>query len=92
MLDELSTDLPPLGSVRAPKPFKIGAVYPATNGIPELSRMARLQNGVLHRDQCRAIGLHRSYVRNQLDAQRWTAWGDKVLLLRNAPPSRRQLM
>ena len=54
--------------------------------------MARLQNGVLHRDQCRAIGLHRSYVRNQLDAQRWTAWGDKVLLLRNAPPSRRQLM
>jgi hypothetical protein len=92
MLDELSTDLSPLGSVRAPKPLRIGAVYPATDGLPELSRLARLQNGVMRRDQCRAIGLHRSYVRNQLDAQRWTAWGDKVLLLRNAPPNRRQLM
>jgi hypothetical protein len=54
--------------------------------------MARSQNGVIHRDQCRAIGVHRSYVRNQLDAKRWTAWGDKVLLLQNARPSRRQLM
>jgi hypothetical protein len=58
----------------------------------ELSRTARSQNGVIHRDQCRAIGVHRSYVRNQLDAERWTAWGDKVLLLQNARPSRRQLM
>ena len=58
----------------------------------ELSRTARSQNGVIHRDQCRSIGVHRSYVRNQLDAERWTAWGDKVLLLQNARPSRRQLM
>ncbi len=54
--------------------------------------MARWQSGVVRRDQCRAIGLHRSYVRNQLDAERWTAWGDKVLLLQNARPNRRQLM
>ena len=38
------------------------------------------------------MGLHRSYIRNQLDAERWTACGDKVLLLQNAQPSRRQLM
>ena len=67
-------------------------MYAATDGFPELSGMARCQHGVVHRDQCRAIGLHRSYVRNQLDAERWTAWGDKVLLLQNAQPSRRQLM
>jgi hypothetical protein len=54
--------------------------------------MARSQNGVIHRDQCRTIDLHRSYIRNQLDAQRWTAWGDKVLLLQNASPSRRQML
>jgi hypothetical protein len=60
--------------------------------MPELVRTARSQNGVVHRDQCRAIGVHRSYVRNQLEAERWTAWGDKVLLLQNALPGRRQLM
>jgi hypothetical protein len=60
--------------------------------MPELLRMARLQNGAIHRDQCRAIGVHRSYVRNQLEAQRWTAWGDKVLLLQNSLPVHRQLM
>jgi hypothetical protein len=38
------------------------------------------------------MGLHRSYIRNQLDAERWTACGDKVLLLQNAQPTRRQLM
>jgi hypothetical protein len=67
-------------------------MYAATDGMPELSRAARSQNGVIRRDQCLVIGLHRSYIRNQLDAQRWTAWGDKVLLLQNAQPSRRQLM
>jgi hypothetical protein len=67
-------------------------VYAATDGIPELSRIARAQNGVIHRDQCRDMDLHRSFVRNQLDAERWTAWGDKVLLLHNARPNRRQLM
>jgi hypothetical protein len=46
----------------------IGAVYAATDGIAELSRTARRQNGVIDRDQCRNIGLHRSYVGNQLDA------------------------
>ena len=67
-------------------------MYAATDGMPELSRAACSQNGVIRRDQCLVIGLHRSYIRNQLDAQRWTAWGDKVLLLQNAQPSRRQLM
>lgn len=67
-------------------------MYAATDGLPELNRKARSQNGVLHRDQCRAMGLHRSYIRNQLDAERWIAWGDKVILLQNSPPSRRQLM
>jgi hypothetical protein len=60
--------------------------------MPQLIRLMRLQNGVINRDQCRAIGVHRSYVRNQLEAQRWTAWGDKVLLVQNAHPMRRQLM
>ena len=64
----------------------------SNTGIPELSRTARGQIGVVHRDQCRSIGLHRSYIRNQVDAQRWIALGDKVLLLQNSPPSRRQLM
>lgn len=67
-------------------------MYPATDRLPELMRTARAQNGVVHRDQCRTIGLHRSYVRNQVNAERWTTWGDKVVLLQNAPPSRRQLM
>jgi hypothetical protein len=67
-------------------------VYAATDEIPELSRTARSQSGVIHRGQCREMGLHRSYLRNQLEAQRWTAWGDKVVLLQNARPSRRQLM
>ena len=67
-------------------------MYAATDGIPDLSRTAHSQNGVIQRDQCRAMGLHRSYVRTQLEGQRWTAWGDQVLLLQNARPSRRQLM
>ena len=67
-------------------------MFPGTGSNPEVEWTARRQQGVLTRDQLRSLGVHRSDVRNHLAAQRWTALGSRVILLRNSPPTRRQLM
>jgi hypothetical protein len=56
-----------------------------------LAEAARLA-GVLRRDRPEQYELTRSFVRAQVDAGRWTWWGDHVVLTQNAAPSRRQLM
>ena len=67
-------------------------MFPGTEHHQELRRLALRQCGVLHRDQLRSLDLSRAYVANQIDAHRWTAFGQNVVLLQNAPPLREQSM
>ena len=67
-------------------------MYPGTDHDEELHRLALHQGGVIHRDQFRLLGVSPAYVTSHLDALRWTAIGQNVVLLQNAPPLRDQLM
>ena len=70
----------------------MAGMYAATESHPMLAERAALQNGVLSRRQLRELGLTAHFVTAQLDARRWTAVGDSVVLLQNAPPTRSQLI
>lgn len=48
--------------------------------------------GVLRRDHPEQYRLTRGFLRAQLDAGRWTRWGDHLVLAQNAPPTRQQVM
>jgi hypothetical protein len=67
-------------------------MYAATEPFPDLCALAMTQLGVVHRRQLRGCGVSRGYLNAQLDARRWTAVGDSVVLLHNAAPARAQLM
>lgn len=67
-------------------------MYAALDRMPALSLLARRQQGVVRRSQLAEHGVGESQVRAQVAAQRWTALGREVVLMQNAPPSRRQLM
>jgi hypothetical protein len=67
-------------------------MFSGTDHHEELRWVARRQRGVIHRDQFRALDVSRNYVATQIDAHRWTAVGQNVVLLQNAPPLRDQLM
>ena len=67
-------------------------MYAATESHPLMAERAALQLGVLSRRQLRELGLTSHFVAAQLDARRWTAAGDSVILLQNAPPTRSQLI
>jgi hypothetical protein len=67
-------------------------MFPAIDHHEELRRLAARQRGTIHRGQFRALGISPDYVTSQVDAQRWTAVGENVVLLQNAPPLRDQLM
>lgn len=67
-------------------------MYAAIDRLPTLSLLARRQQGVVRRSQLAEHGVGESQVRARLAAQRWTALGREVVLMQNAPPSRRQLM
>lgn len=54
--------------------------------------MARRQHGVIRRNQFAVCGVGRNEVAANVEANRWTALGQEVVLLQNAPPTRRQLM
>jgi hypothetical protein len=58
----------------------------------KLRCLALRQRGAIHRDQFRAFDVSPDYVTSQVDARRWTAVGQNVVLLQNAPPLRDQLM
>jgi hypothetical protein len=60
--------------------------------IPTGQARLALEVGILRRDQLGTLGLTESFARNEVRASRWTQWGDHVLLMQNAPPSRQQLM
>jgi hypothetical protein len=66
-------------------------MFPGTDH-GELRRIALRQLGVVHRDQFRVLDVSRNYVASQISARRWTAVGQNVVLLQNAPPLRMQLM
>lgn len=66
-------------------------MYSGTANHPALSQLAARQNGVLRRNQLGAIGVPYKYAARQIAAGRWSAWGNNVLLLTNAAPSREQL-
>jgi hypothetical protein len=66
-------------------------MFPGTDH-GELRRIALRQLGVVHRDQFRVLDVSRNYVASQINARRWTAVGQNVVLLQNAPPLRMQLM
>jgi hypothetical protein len=67
-------------------------VFPGINHHEELRRLAVRQCGTIHRAQFRALGVSPDYVTSQVDARRWTAVGQNVVLLQNAPPLRNQVM
>jgi hypothetical protein len=67
-------------------------VFPGIDHHEELRRLAVRQRGTIHRDQFRALDVSPDYVTNQVYARRWTAVGQNVVLLQNAPPLRDQLM
>jgi hypothetical protein len=67
-------------------------MFPGIDHHEELRRLAVHQHGAVHRDQFRLLGISRNYVASQVDARRWTAIGQNVVLLQNAPPLRDQLM
>lgn len=67
-------------------------MVPGTRGSDLVRRLAVRQRAVLHRDQLYALGVSRSFLSAQLRAERWTAVGQNVVLLQNAPPGRHQLM
>jgi len=66
-------------------------MYPGTDRHPELAALAKRQLGVLRRDQLDEVGLPYKFATRQVDASTWSEWGNNLLLLSNAPPSREQL-
>ena len=67
-------------------------MFPGIGDREELGRVAVRQRGTVHRDQFRPLDVSPDYVTSQIDARRWTAIGQNVVLLQNAPPLRDQLM
>ena len=59
---------------------------------PALKSVARRQRGVLRRRQLLAAGIGAHEVMANIEAERWTALGEEVVLLQNAPPTHEQLM
>jgi hypothetical protein len=72
--------------------FQTRRMFPGTEHHEALRRLAVGQRGVIHRDQFRYLDMSRAYVASQVDARRWTAIGQNVVLLQNAPPLRDQVM
>jgi hypothetical protein len=67
-------------------------MYARISRLPQLAATARRQSGVIHRGQFGDCGVSGSTVTANLRAQRWLGVGAKVVLLQNAPPTRRQVM
>lgn len=67
-------------------------MFAATSGKPGLRRLAERQHGVVTRDQLRDAGISPRYVDVQFEKERWTALPRDLVLLQNAPPTRRQLI
>jgi hypothetical protein len=72
--------------------FQTRGMFPGTEHDDDLRRLAVRQRGVIHRDQFRSLEVSRAHVASQVEARRWTAVGQNVVLLQNAPPLRDQLM
>ena len=56
-----------------------------------LTRSASDQEGLISRAQLRAIGVDADYVRNQIAARRWQAWGPRVVALTTGPLTSEQV-
>ena len=76
----------------ASAPLQSAGVYPATEAHPELSHLCVRQAGVVHRRQLSELGVSSGFAAAQIAARRWTAIGQKVVLLQNSPPTREQLI
>ena len=58
--------------------------------VPGLLPLARSQDGVLHRDQLRELGVSHRHVRRQVDAERWRVYGPHAVVLQTGALSRAQ--
>jgi hypothetical protein len=67
-------------------------MFACTDSHHGLAELARRQEGVVRRDQLRELDVSPDFLRAQLDARRWSAWGSRVVVLHNFRPTRRQLM
>ena len=67
-------------------------MYASVDRFEGLRVLAERQHGVLSRRSLDALGVGDTVVRAQVQAERWQAIGDEVVLLQNAPPNRQQLM
>ena len=64
-------------------------MFAATTAHEGLTQLACRQEGVARRDQLRALDVTPDFLRAQLDARRWSAWGRSVVVLHNFRPTRR---
>jgi len=67
-------------------------VYAYDDIRPGLADLVAQQDGVCSVTQLLAHQVHRRHVEQQLRQRRWSRWGPRVVLLQNAPPTRRQLL
>lgn len=67
-------------------------MYVDSDRHPTLFATARLQCGVVSRDQLRHHGVSPAYVSQQVAAHRWRPVGSHVMVLHNTDLTRRQLM
>lgn len=67
-------------------------MYAGTSFHPGLASLADRQGGAVRRDQLAPVNVSHDHSAHQVSAQRWSEWGRNVILLQNAPPTRRQLM
>jgi hypothetical protein len=58
--------------------------------VPGLRALAAGQHGVVRREQLLELGIDRHHVRRQVEAERWTAIGPHVVVLKTGSLSRRQ--
>jgi hypothetical protein len=66
-------------------------MYSGTHRHPTLAALAARQFGVIRKDQLVGVGVSHKTASRNLALGRWTEWGNNVLLLSNAEPTREQL-
>lgn len=66
-----------------------GRTHPLDD-VPGLRALARAQVGVVRRTQLAELGVTRHHIRRQVEAERWTTIGTRVVVLARGPLTREQ--
>jgi very-short-patch-repair endonuclease len=66
-----------------------GRTHPL-DSVPGLRELAQAQLGVVRRDQLAGLGVTHAHVRRQVDAERWTTYGPRAVVLKTGALTRAQ--